>query len=153
MDKRKMTPLMLAAQHGCYNIIKYILEKTKDTHYINFKGEEGLSALHYATIGKHHECIELLLNDELIEKNSETKEKFTILHLAAGGGCLDTVRMIIDKGVHLTNDCFRRSPLMIALRNHHNDIFFQLLQENQTVSKKDYSNNTLLHYAAAYGNI
>ena len=75
------------------------------------------------------------------------------MHLAAGNSNLDTIRMIIDKGVQFTNDCFRRSPLVIALRNHHNDIFFQLLQENQAISKKDYSNNTLLHYAAAYGNI
>ena len=65
-----MTPLMLAAQFGRYNIIKLILQKTKDGLYINFKGEEGLSALHYATINKHHECIELLLNDPFVDKNS-----------------------------------------------------------------------------------
>lgn len=50
MDKRKMTPLMLAAKFGRFKNLKIILEKVKDPHYINFKGDEGLAALHYAVI-------------------------------------------------------------------------------------------------------
>ena len=53
IDKKKMTPLMLAAQAGRYKNIKFILDKVREQQYINFKGEEGLSALHYATIGRH----------------------------------------------------------------------------------------------------
>lgn len=83
----------------------------------------------------------------------ETKERFSILHLAAGGGDRDIVRLILSKDIKCTWDNFRRSPLAIALRNHHNDIFFELLKDGQSSIKKDYSNNTLLHYAAAYGNI
>lgn len=39
LDKKKMTPLMLAAQFGSYNVIKFILEKVREPLYINFKGE------------------------------------------------------------------------------------------------------------------
>jgi ankyrin repeat protein len=42
---------------------------------------------------------------------------------------------------------------VIALRNHHNDVFFQILQETSCSLRRDHSNNTLLHYAAAYGNL
>lgn len=59
----------------------------------------------------------------------------------------------MNNGVKSTFDHFRRSPHIIALRNHHNDIFFYFLKDGPPNFKKDYSNNTLLHYAAAYGNI
>ena len=50
MDKRKCTPLMLAAKFGRYKNLKFILEKVRDSNYINFKGDEGLAAIHYAVI-------------------------------------------------------------------------------------------------------
>jgi ankyrin repeat protein len=66
MDKRKMTPLMLAAKFGRLKNLKIILDKVKDPHYINFKGDEGLAALHYAVIEKNFEEASLLLEDPLI---------------------------------------------------------------------------------------
>lgn len=153
MDKKKVTPLMVAAQHGRYSVIKFILEKLRDKEYINHKSDEGLSALHYAVIHQHEECVSLLLEDHLVNPHEETKERFSILHLAAGGGNKSLVQLIMGKGIRSSFDNFRRSPLVVALRNHHNDIFFQLLKEAQGSFKRDYSNNTMLHYAAAYGNI
>ncbi len=50
-------------------------------------------------------------------------------------------------------DYYRRTPLMIAIRNHHNDIFFNLFFQSSKYYKRDYSYNTFLHYAAAYGNL
>lgn len=41
---------------------------------------------------------------------------------------------------------------MLAIRNNHNDIFFNLFTQSERYYKRDYSYNTLLHYAAAYGN-
>lgn len=112
-----------------------------------------MSALHYATINQHQECLSILLDDPLVNHMEETKEKFSILHLAVGLGDRQIVKLILSKDIKCTWDNFRRSPLVIALRNHQNDIFFELLKESQAFIKKDYSNNTLLHYAAAYGNI
>lgn len=42
---------------------------------------------------------------------------------------------------------------MIAIRNYQNDIFFQIFNSLHRYYKRDYSYNTLLHYAAAYGNM
>jgi len=53
MDKKKITPLMLAAQFGRYNILKFLLEKVRDKEYANHKCDAGLSALHYAIINQH----------------------------------------------------------------------------------------------------
>jgi hypothetical protein len=40
---------------------------------------------------------------------------------------------------------------MIAIRNNQNDIFFHLFFHSTKYHRRDYSHNTLLHYAAAYG--
>lgn len=66
MDKKKMTPLILAAQYGRYSIVKFLLEKVRDRDYINHRCDAGLNALHYAIINQHIECISLLLEDPLI---------------------------------------------------------------------------------------
>lgn len=44
---------MLAAKAGRIKNLKYILDKVRDPHYLNFKGDEGLCALHYAVIENH----------------------------------------------------------------------------------------------------
>lgn len=54
MDKKKTTPLMLACMYGRYNCIKFILDKVRDSQYLNFKNEDGLSAIHFAVIGRHY---------------------------------------------------------------------------------------------------
>jgi len=64
---------MLAARFGRIKNIKLILDKVRDAEYINFKGEEGLAAIHYAAIEKHYDCIVLMLEDTLIEKEIETR--------------------------------------------------------------------------------
>ena len=75
-----------------------------------------------------------------------------ILHLAAGTGQKDVVKSLLEKGIAIEPDNFRRTPLMIAIRNNHNDIFFNLFFNCTKYHRRDYSHNTLLHYAAAYGN-
>ena len=39
LDKKKCTPLMLAARFGRHKNVKYILDKVRDPHYLNFKGD------------------------------------------------------------------------------------------------------------------
>jgi ankyrin repeat protein len=42
---------------------------------------------------------------------------------------------------------------MIAIRNNNNDCLVKLIENGCRMDKADSSLNTLLHYAAAYGNI
>lgn len=42
---------------------------------------------------------------------------------------------------------------MIAIRNHNNDYFYKIIEEGCRIDKNDSSQNSLLHYAAAYGNV
>ena len=98
MDKKKFTPLMLAAKYGRIKTLKFILEKVRDPHYLNFKSDEGLAAIHYAVIERHTECIELLLEDTLVEKEIETKEGMNLFHLAAANGQKDVLKILLDAG-------------------------------------------------------
>ncbi len=144
---------MLAAKIGHYKNIKFILEKVRDAQYINFKSDEGLAAIHYAVIGRHLECLALMMEDQLVEKNIETKEGMSVLHLAAATGQKDVIKLLLEKGINIEPDNFRRTPLMLAIRNNHNDIFFNLFHASIKYNRRDFSHNTLLHYAAAYGNV
>lgn len=42
---------------------------------------------------------------------------------------------------------------MFAIRNKHSEILYELLEQGGKYIKPDSSGNTLLHYAAAYGNM
>jgi len=68
IDKKKMTPLMLASKYGRTKNVKFILEKVRDPHYINFKSDCGLAAIHYAVLEKHTDCFNIFLEDILSEK-------------------------------------------------------------------------------------
>jgi len=62
MDKHKMTPLMVAAYHGRTENVEYILSVVSESTYINFLSEEGYSALHYAVLRGHINCVMLFLS-------------------------------------------------------------------------------------------
>ena len=82
-----------------------------------------------------------------------------LFYLVSGTGNLDIFRILIDKVPSFLstsfekNEKFRRTPLMFAIRNHNNELLYQLLEEGCKHSKSDSTENTLLHYAAAYGNV
>jgi ankyrin repeat protein len=70
LDKKKMTPLMIAAYYGIADNVEYILQKVREHSYINFRSDEGYSALHYAILNSQEECVEILLNDPFIKFDS-----------------------------------------------------------------------------------
>lgn len=76
-----------------------------------------------------------------------------VLHLAAATGQKEVVKILLQKGLTVEPDNYRRTPIMMAIRNNHNDIFFSLFTTSIKYYRRDFSHNTLLHYAAAYGNV
>lgn len=57
IDRKKMTPLMLACEEGLTSNVEYILQVLRDPYYINLKSEEGYFALHYAVLNNAEDCV------------------------------------------------------------------------------------------------
>lgn len=71
------------------------------------------------------------------------------------GNCEILAKLIAKWGSGLSNavDKFKKTPLVYAIRNHNNEIMYRLLSAGCKHNRNDTSMNTLLHYAAAYGNV
>lgn len=101
------------------------------------------------------------MNDRFFfELKEEVKEVIgELFYLVAGTGNIEIFRLLIERMPSFLSisfeksEKFRRTPLMFAIRNHNNEILYQLLEEGCKYSKSDSTENTLLHYAAAYGNV
>lgn len=50
------------------------------------------------------------------------------------------------------SDRYKRTPLFFSIRNNNHLASYELLRNGAKYYKKDTSNNSLLHYCAAYGN-
>jgi ankyrin repeat protein len=71
------------------------------------------------------------------------------------GNCKILTKLLAKWGSALPNtfDKYKKTPAMYAIRNHNNEILFKLLSAGCKHNRNDSSLNTLLHYAAAYGNV
>ena len=61
---------MIASELGLAENVSFILQKVRDPIYINFRSDEGYTALHYAVLKDHIECVQILIDDPVfIELN------------------------------------------------------------------------------------
>ena len=97
----------------------------------------------------------MLLSDPYIKYDGEARETPDVFHIVAMTGSMVILDKLLAKwGSHLPNsvDKFKKNPAMYAIRNNNNDVLVKLLSEGCKFNKPDTSLNSLLHYAAAYGN-
>lgn len=74
--------------------------------------------------------------------------------VAITGNCQIFAKLTAKWGLHISNslDKYKKTPAMYAIMNNNNQILFKLLSLGSKHNRTDNSLNTLLHYAAAYGN-
>lgn len=78
----------------------------------------------------------------------------TALMYAASQGNYELVEFLLErkpKGRVLATDKFKRTALIMAVRNGHTRLASLLLQQGSEWNHPDSSNNTPLHYAAGSG--
>ena len=84
--------------------------------------------------------------------NFEGDLKETALHKAAGGGCINIVHLLLEKGGSIDainkNDC---TPLHLAVREGHTSIAKLLLKKGAPTEALNKDNYTPLHLAASIG--
>lgn len=100
ISKAWMTPLMLAAEKGFYNIVVLLCSSEKVD--LNCKDFMGRTALHIAALNGYTQIVSFLINLNGIELNSPDKNGSTPLHLAAQADKVDIIKILVEKnGVNL----------------------------------------------------
>lgn len=148
VDFENRTSLHYAVMGGCLAIVKYLLDRNFNIGDIDIFGQ---NALHISTMQEHTNVFLHLLQSN---RSGEVKSVYTysnesLIDLAVRQGCVEIVKIIIEDNRRLTDD---DDPLISAIENNRLDVVKILLQENRINSHEHITANTLLHFAAIYGN-
>jgi ankyrin repeat protein len=89
------TALMMAAYKGRYDVAKALLDKGAEPN------QTGWAALHYAAAVGNNQIVQLLL-DHSAYIDAESPNQTTPIMMAARGGHILTVKLLLDEGADLT---------------------------------------------------
>lgn len=95
--RNKVTPLHVAAKHGRFTMMKFLIENGAflDSTLVGPK-ERRFSPLHLAVLGNHVECVELLL-----QCGASVSPKIDVchpIHLAVFKNAVEIVNLLLDYG-------------------------------------------------------
>ncbi len=134
------TPLLFSTSDGDWNITKFLLENKADVH-VRGTSNTDTPLLHAA----HHHNVALLplLIQYGANIHDKTETGSTALHVAASGGRVESVQLLLDKGLDINaRNKYGNTPLIEAVDsyivryNHHGAVgdyegTIKLLLENK----------------------
>ena len=131
-NKAGKTPLFIAAQNGCTEIVIALLEKGAEINHVDKYGESPLllSAEH-----GHTDIVNALL-EKGAEINHVSKfDESSPLLLAAEHGHTDIVNTLLKKGAEINHvDKYGSSPLLLAARHGYTNIVIALLKKGAEIN-------------------
>jgi ankyrin repeat protein len=149
-DLAKHTPLMLAAKHGRVENVRLLMEKDADG--MKTKDGAGNMPIHHAAAGGHSGVIQVLTTEFGQKIDVPGPDRMTALGVATAKGNIDCAKWLLDHGAKPSKrDKFKRTPLMTALMNVQSECAALLLSHGSPFDLQDSSENSAMHYAAAYG--
>ncbi|XP_048246276.1 ankyrin repeat domain-containing protein 17-like isoform X2 [Haliotis rufescens] len=150
IDKDGNNILLLACWGGNEEIVKYII--SHDDVDIDGRGQSGRTPLMAAAYKGHGKVFDLLVDKEadltLVDDAGDN-----VLHVACLGGHVDIVSRVLELGkvdINKQGQC-SRTPLMVAARLGHKEIFDLLVTERADALTEDDHRNTILHLACEGG--
>ncbi|OMJ69090.1 hypothetical protein SteCoe_33275 [Stentor coeruleus] len=147
MDKKKVTPLMVAAMYNRLETVKFLVQKGAST---KIKSREGKSAIHYAADNGCEEVLQYLA--PISDVNQPGTDRKTPLMFAVTKGYYKCVEILLNAGAKVTSkDKCKRTALIWAVKNGQSKEASLLLSKGAPFDEPDSSKNYALHYAAAYG--
>lgn len=126
-NKRKCTPLLLAAERGCLPAVQKLLDNGADVRAVD-AGERSALAMVSLKVWDGSEDNNICAVDLLLGKGADlelsTKNGATPLFLAAESGMARTVSALLDRGAIVDVKCGRNrfTPLLVAAANGHGHV-------------------------------
>jgi ankyrin repeat protein len=118
-DKEGWTPLHVAAENGCKDVVELLLASKAD---VNAIGKFGLAPLHLAARKGSKDVAQLLLANKA-RVNARNNNRETPLHLAALKGDLDMVELLLTNKADVNaKDKEGETPMYWAGMGGHKDV-------------------------------
>eukprot|EP01080_Neovahlkampfia_damariscottae_P000072 gene72-4321_t len=153
-DKSKMNPFLFSCKNGKLENVQYL---TSDQYPLMIQSKNGFrdTGLHLAARRGHVKVVEYLLTVPNCDKSYKNTKAETPLAVASQYGHFDIVKLLIasklDINQELKGDKFKKTPLHHSVMNGHFEISKYLLLNGFDPNSVDTSNNSVVHYAAAFG--
>ncbi|OBT66708.1 hypothetical protein VE03_03983 [Pseudogymnoascus sp. 23342-1-I1] len=143
--------LSLAAKGGHKDVVSALLNANPSSIVWGDEGT-GYTALHYAVCSGDRATVEILVNMADIALDAQTSDGSSALNLASRTGQTLMVRMLIDRGTHITiteNDGY--DALKLAARGGFDEIVHILLDYGANPQTPAADGNTAIHLATQFG--
>ncbi|CAH0550336.1 unnamed protein product [Brassicogethes aeneus] len=158
-DGQECTPLILAARHGHFDVVRILLTKFKPdlekegTVKIDGYVIEGASALWCAACAGHLNVVKSLVKAGA-DVNHPTKTNSTPLRAACFDGRLDIVKYLTyhNANINIANK-YNNTCLMIAAYKGHLDVVSFLLENGANPNEGALCGATAMHFAAECGHL
>ncbi|KAM7422340.1 hypothetical protein PAMA_010414 [Pampus argenteus] len=153
--KHKWTALHAAAAEGQMDCLLLLVNGEQSADIIDSPDTQGQTALMLAALGRHTDCVHILL-EKGAKPDAGDKKGFTALHRAAMLGSDDCVSALLEHGASaLCRDSQGRTPLHLAASCGHAELLHSLLKAalkaDPLDSMLDYRGYTPIHWAAYHG--
>ena len=150
----RYTALHFAAEHGCLDIAKLIIDSKVDRNPLD---SWGYTPLYYATLGDNAAVWELFTSN-LEDKNPENSWGWTPCHQAAANGNLKILKLILDNVVNKNHPMTKGpnvgvTPLHIAAETGDVDTCSLIMRYVRNKNPPKADGVTPLHSAAIYGRL
>ncbi|XP_014677006.1 PREDICTED: transient receptor potential cation channel subfamily A member 1-like [Priapulus caudatus] len=150
-DATGCTPLHYASRAGHLKSLENLIRLGAQ---VNLKDKDDQSPLHFAArYGRRNTCRRLLdsSSGQFIMNETDGSGR-TALHIAAEGGHVKVVQLLMQRGALVHTDHAGRSPLHLAAASGYTWTIKQLLAVHaHLLDKVDKDGNTALHLAAENG--
>ncbi|XP_046579350.1 ankyrin repeat domain-containing protein 50-like [Haliotis rubra] len=137
---------------GHVEMVKYVL--SLNIVDVNSRGHFGRTPLMLAAYIGQKEVLDVVLSKggdaSLVDIHGDT-----ILHLACLGGNLEIVKYVLSQNIVDVNSRgqYNRTPLMMAARRGHGEVFYLVLHKGGDASLVDKYGDSILHLACLGGNL
>ena len=146
----KRTALHHASRNGHLRVVELLLSKGVES---DVEDKYSCTPLILAAQNGHNDVSMHLINHGADVSKIGVFRRSTLLRYASENGHLRVVELLLSKGAEIdVEDKYSRTPLMLAVKNGHNDVSMHLINHGADVSKIGvFRRSTLLRYASENG--